>query len=204
MAGFVLNLSGMDNLTKRLKTLQDDLTKGVAQEISASTMKIERDAKRNAPVNLGTLRQSIHSESTINGLTGRVIVDAKYGAYVEFGTGGKVSIPAGYESFAAQFKGKSGGTMEEFIVALTLWVKRKGLAGTYQATAYDISTKKASKIKRSGSAKTRKSEDEKLARFLAIKILRNGIRPQPYLIPAYEAEKPELFKRLTRLLNAKS
>ena len=194
MAGFALNLSGMDNLTKRLKTIQDDLTKGVAEEISASTLKIERDAKRNAPVNVGTLRQSIHAESTLNGLTGKVIVDVPYGAYIEFGTGGKVSIPSGYESFASQFRGKSGGTMEEFIQALTLWVKRKGLAGTYSVKSG----------KRLGSKSIRQSQDEKLARFLAIKILRNGIRPQPFLIPAYENEKPLLFKRLTRLLNAKS
>lgn len=194
MAGFALNLSGMDNLTRRLKNIQDDLTKGVALEISASTMKIERDAKRNAPVNIGTLKQSIHGESTLNGMTGKVIVDVPYGAYVEFGTGGKVKIPAGYEDFASQFKGKSGGSLEEFIKALTLWVKRKGLAGTYSVKSG----------KRLGSKSVRQSQDEKLARFLAIKILRNGIRPQPFLIPAYEEEKPKLFNRLKTLLNAKS
>ena len=194
MAGFVLNLSGMDNLTRRLKTIQDDLTKGVAEEISASTLKIEKDAKRNAPVNIGTLRQSIHGESTLNGMTGKVIVDASYGAYVEFGTGGKVKIPAGYEQFAGQFKGKSGGSLEEFIKALTLWVKRKGLAGTYSVKT----------SRRLGSKSLKQSQDEKLARFLAIKILKNGIRPQPFLIPAYEEEKPKLFDRLKRLLNAKS
>jgi len=192
MAGFALNLSGMDSLTKMLKTIQDDLTKGVAEEISASAMKIERDAKRNAPVNLGTLRQSIHSESTLNGLTGKVIVDAKYGAYVEFGTGGKVSIPSGFEEFAMQFKGKSGGSLEEFIAALTLWVKRKGLAGTYSVKSG----------RRLGGKGVTQKQDEKLARFLAIKILKNGIRPQPFLIPAYESEKPKLFKRLKDLLNA--
>lgn len=194
MAGFALNLSGMENLTKRLKTIQDDLTKGVAEEISASTMKIEKDAKRNAPVNIGTLRQSIHGESTLNGMTGKVTVDASYGAYVEFGTGGKVKIPAGYEDFAAQFKGKSGGSLEDFIRALTLWVKRKGLAGTYSVKT----------SRRLGSKSVKESQDEKLARFLAIKILKNGIRPQPFLIPAYEDEKPKLFNRLKKLLNAKS
>ena len=194
MAGFALNLSGMENLTKRLKTIQDDLTKGVAEEISASTMKIEKDAKRNAPVNIGTLRQSIHGESTLNGMTGKVTVDASYGAYVEFGTGGKVKIPSGYEEFAGQFKGKSGGSLEDFIKALTLWVKRKGLAGTYSVKT----------SRRLGSKSSKQSQDEKLARFLAIKILKNGIRPQPFLIPAYEDEKPKLFNRLKKLLNAKS
>ena len=33
MAGFGLYLTGLPNLMKRLKTIEDDLTKGVAQEI---------------------------------------------------------------------------------------------------------------------------------------------------------------------------
>lgn len=202
MAGFALNLSGLDNLTKRLTSLESNLRIEVAAEMSASALRIETKAKRNAPVNLGTLRQSIHSVSDTGGLTHRVIASASYAPYVEFGTGGKVSIPAGYENFAVQFKGKGSGTLEDFIQALTVWVKRKGLAGTYQATSYDVSTRKASKIKRTGSAKTKKSEDEKLARFLAFKILKNGLRAQPFLIPAYEDEKPILFNKLKRLLNA--
>ena len=202
MAGFALNLSGLDNLTKRLNSLDNNLRVEIISEMSASALRIETKAKRNAPVNLGTLRQSIHSISDTGGLTHRVIASASYAPYVEFGTGGKVSIPAGYENFAVQFKGKGSGTLEDLIQALTVWVKRKGLAGTYQATSYDVSTRKASKIKRTGSAKTKKSEDEKLARFLAFKILKNGLRAQPFLIPAYEDEKPILFNKLKRLLNA--
>ena len=202
MAGFALNLSGLDNLTKRLNSLDNNLRVEIISEMSASALRIETKAKRNAPVNLGTLRQSIHSVSDTGGLTHKVIASASYAPYVEFGTGGKVSIPAGYENFAVQFKGKGSGTLEDFIQALIVWVKRKGLAGTYQATSYDVSTRKASKIKRTGSAKTKRSEDEKLARFLAFKILKNGLRAQPFLIPAYEDEKPILFNKLKRLLNA--
>ena len=202
MAGFALNLSGLDNLTKRINSIESNLRIEVAAEMSATALRIETKAKRNAPVNLGTLRQSIHSISDMGGLTHRVIASASYAPYVEFGTGGKVTVPAGYEDYALQFKGKGSGTLEDFIQALTVWVKRKGLAGTYQATAYDISSKKATKIKRIGSAKTKRSEDEKLARFLAYKILKNGLRPQPFLIPAYEEEKPLLFKKLKNLLNA--
>lgn len=202
MAGFALNLSGLDNLTKRINSIESNLRIEVAAEMSATALRIETKAKRNAPVNLGTLRQSIHSISDMGGLTHRVIASASYAPYVEFGTGGKVTVPAGYEDYALQFKGKGSGTLEDFIQALTVWVKRKGLAGTYQATAYDISSRKATKIKRIGSAKTKRSEDEKLARFLAYKILKNGLRPQPFLIPAYEEEKPLLFKKLKNLLNA--
>jgi HK97 gp10 family phage protein len=202
MAGFALNLSGLDNLTKRLNSLDNNLRVEIISEMSASALRIETKAKRNAPVNLGTLRQSIHSVSDTGGLTHKVIASASYAPYVEFGTGGKVSIPAGYENFAVQFKGKGSGTLEDFIQALIVWVKRKGLAGTYQATSYDVSTRKASKIKRTGSTKVKKSEDEKLARFLAFKILKNGLRAQPFLIPAYEDEKPLLFNKLKKLLNA--
>lgn len=203
MAGFALNLSGLDNLQRKLKKLENNLQKEVALELSASTMNIEKNAKRNAPVNLGTLRQSIHAVSS-SPLTHSVVVQASYAPYVEFGTGGKVSIPAGFEQFAAQYKGKGSGSLEDMIQALTLWVKRKGLAGTYMATAYDMNTRQATKIKRFGGRKLQKSQDEKLARFLAIKILKNGIKAQPFLIPAYEQEKPKLFDRLKKLIDAKS
>lgn len=193
MAGFALNLSGLENLQNKLKKLENNLKTEVALELSASTMNIEKGAKRRAPVNLGTLRQSIHAVSS-GPLTHMVVAQATYAPYVEFGTGGKVQIPPGYESFAAQYKGKGSGSLEDMIQALTLWVKRKGLAGTYS-----VSTQK-----RTGGRKVQKSQDEKLARFLAIKILRNGLRAQPFLIPAYEDEKPKLFQRLKKLIDAKS
>jgi len=197
MAGFALNLTGLPNLMKRLKTIEDNLTKGVAQEISASSLKIERDAKRNAPVNFGTLRRSIHAESSVNGLTGRVIVDASYAPYVEFGTGGKVSVPSGYESFALQFKGVKSGTYYDFLMAIVDWIKRKGIRPN-EAT-YNVKTRK-----RIGTKSQKFDQDVRLDERIAYSILKKGIRPQPFLIPAYEAEKPKLFDRLKKLLNAKS
>jgi HK97 gp10 family phage protein len=189
--GFGIDLSGIPRLEKKLKEIEKNISTDLAKEISASALKIEKTAKRLAPVNLGTLRQSIHATSK-DKLTHYVEVGASYGAYVEFGTGGKVSIPTGYEQYAATFKGNKGGSLDDMIKALTLWVKRKGLAGTYSVKSG----------RRLGGKATKASQDEKLARFLAIKILRNGIRPQPYLIPAYEQEKPKLIERLKKILNA--
>jgi HK97 gp10 family phage protein len=188
---FGIDLSGIPRLEKKLADLNSKIANDIAKEMSASTLKIERDAKRNAPVNLGTLRQSIHATSK-DKLTHYVEVGVSYGAYVEFGTGGKVSIPSGYQDYAATFKGNKGGSLNDMIQALTLWVKRKGLAGTYSVKSG----------RRLGGRSTQTSQDEKLARFLAIKILKNGIRPQPYLIPAYESEKPKLIERLKKILNA--
>ena len=190
---FGIDISGIPRLEKRLKEIQDSVSTKLAEEISASALKIEKQAKRNAPVNMGTLRQSIHATSK-DKLTHYVEVGASYGAYVEFGTGGKVSIPVGYEQYAASFKGKKGGGLEDMIQALTLWVKRKGLAGTYSVKSQ----------RRLGGKGVQQSQDMKLARFLAIKILRNGIKAQPYLIPAFELEKPKLIEKLKKILNAKS
>lgn len=190
---FGIDLSGIPRLEKKLNDIKSNIATDLAKEISASALKIEKDAKRNAPVNLGTLRQSIHATSK-DKLTHYVEVGASYGAYVEFGTGGKVSIPSGYENYAATFKGNKGGSLNDMIEALTLWVKRKGLAGTYSVKTQ----------RRLGGKAVKSTQDEKLARFLAIKILRNGIKAQRYLIPAYEAEKPKLIQRLKKILNAKS
>jgi HK97 gp10 family phage protein len=197
MAGFALNLTGLPNLMTRLKTLEDNLTKGVAEEISASTLKIERDAKRNAPVNFGSLRKSIHAESMLNGLTGKVIVDASYAPYVEFGTGGKVSVPSGYESFAMQFKGGKSGTYYDFLLAIMQWIKRKGI--TPKDATYSVKSQR-----RIGSKSQKFDQDVRMAQSIAFSILKKGIRPQPFLIPAYEEEKPKLFNRLKKLLNVKS
>lgn len=190
---FGIDLSGIPRLEKKLQDIQSSIATDLAKEISASTLKIEKDAKRNAPINMGSLRKSIHATSK-DKLTHYVEVGVSYGAYIEFGTGGKVSIPSGYEQYASTFRGKKGGTLSDMIEALTLWVKRKGLAGTYSVKSG----------RRLGSKSTRITQDEKLARFLAFKILKNGIRPQPFLIPAYEAEKPKLIERLKKILNAKS
>ena len=188
---FGIDLSGIAKLEKKLKDIERNISVDIAEEISASTLRIEKQAKRNAPVNLGTLRQSIHATSK-DKLTHYVEVQASYGAYVEFGTGGKVSIPTGYETYASEFRGNKGGTLNDMINALTLWVKRKGLAGTYSVKSG----------RRLGNKTTKANQDEKLARFLAYKILKNGLRAQPFLIPAYEAEKPKLIEKLKKILNA--
>lgn len=49
-----------------------------------SARAIAKDAKANAPVDTGALRDSIRAEG--NGLKWTVVVGAPYGVYVEFGT----------------------------------------------------------------------------------------------------------------------
>ncbi len=136
---FGLNLTGIKEVKNALKTMDKHLRQDVGDEINASALTIQSSAKRLAPVDLGFLRNNI-ALVPIGDLTFSVEAKAKYSAYIEFGTGGQVSIPAGYEDLAMMFKGRGLRTI--------------------------------------------------------------NIRPQPFLIPSYENEKPKLIQRLKKLLNA--
>ena len=172
---FLVSLNGMKELQGKLNKLTTALEKDVSNEINATALNIENQAKKLAPINLGQLRNSI-ALTKDSELTYTVAANASYSAYVEFGTGPQVNVPADFASYAIQFKGKSGGKFKDMVEALTLWVKRKGI----------------------GNGKN----DKGLAYVIALSILKKGMRPQPFLIPAYEMEKPKLIKRLNQLLNA--
>ena len=138
---FGLNLTGIKEIEAALKTIDTKLKQDVGDEINASALNIQSSAKRLAPVDLGFLRNNIALVQETP-LTFAVEAKAKYSAYIEFGTGGSVSIPAGYEDLARVFKGKGNRNI--------------------------------------------------------------NIRPQPFLIPSYETEKPKLIDRLKKLLDVKS
>lgn len=174
---FVVRLDNLKGIQDSLKGIDKKLRQDVGDEINASALKILTDAKRLAPVNFGQLRNQIALEP-INDLTFAVEAKASYSPYVEFGTGPQVNVPPDFTSYAAQFKGKKGGKFKDFVDALTLWVKRKGI----------------------GDGKN----DKGLAFVIARSILLKGMRPQPFLIPSYEMEKPKLIQRLKKLLDVKS
>lgn len=165
---FNAKLDGLDGLNKRILSAQKVVQDDISDEMSASVLNIQLDAKRMAPKNLGTLSQSLQIDIS-QPLSKSVFSTSSYAPYVEFGTGGRVSIPQGWEDEAAQFKGKGSGTMKEFIQALKDWCIRKGI-------------------------------DPKAAYPMAVSILRKGVRPQPFFVPAYEKEKPKLLQRIKALL----
>jgi HK97 gp10 family phage protein len=103
-------IEGLDALIKKLGKLPIQVEKEVANEVNASALNIQSKARRAVVVDNGTLRNSIQLESIFKDK--RIVYTVgsrlKYAPYVEFGTGGEVSVPAGYEDFAMQFKGTKG------------------------------------------------------------------------------------------------
>jgi len=174
---FDVNITGMSEIQDEIKKMSEIVSKEVSNELQASVMKISSDAKRAAPINFGKLRGSIkwNKESELTYSVGAYV---SYAPYVEFGTGPLTTIPSGYSTFASQFQQKSGGKFKDMVNALTLWVERKGI----------------------GNGKNAKG----LAYIIALSILKKGMRPQPYLIPAFEQEQKLLIERLKNILNAKS
>ena len=101
-------IEGLDDLIKRMGKLAPEIAKEVAMEVNASALAIQSKARRDVVVDNSTLRSSIQLREINRGDKIMYTVGSalRYAPYVEFGTGGTVSVPAGYEDFAMQFKGK--------------------------------------------------------------------------------------------------
>jgi phage gpG-like protein len=103
-----VKISGNQAIINRLRELSSQAVSVVADEVEATTMDIHRDAVARVPVDTGRLKGSLTPVVLKQGekVTGEVGTNVEYAPYVEFGTGGKVNIPQGLETYAARFKGK--------------------------------------------------------------------------------------------------
>lgn len=159
-------------------------------EANATSQEIANKARGKAPVDLGKLRASIFAD----GADGKykITASANYAAYVEFGTRRKVSVPTNLSEYAAQFKGKGTGDYYDFLNAILDWVKRKGLVDR-------TNPKTGRPIKKY----TRDDNDRlvAVAERIAIRIIQNGIKAQPFLFPSVDEEQPKFFERVKNILN---
>lgn len=146
----------------------------VSDVLNASALDIEVNAKRNAPANIGTLRQNISADVS-KPLQKRITANTPYAAYVEFGTGKYAAqhvstLPAEYKTFAAQFRGSQGKmSIKGILFFLTDWFHKHGI-------------------------------DKQHAFFIARSIFKNGIHPHPFLIPALIEQKKILLRDMQNLI----
>jgi HK97 gp10 family phage protein len=93
-------LNQIDSFGEDAQRLAVAITNSTADDMVA-------DAYQKAPVDLGQLRLSIgHTTARVGYNKSFFFANAPYSAYVEFGTGGKVRIPSGFEELASRYKGK--------------------------------------------------------------------------------------------------
>lgn len=162
----------------------------IQQSFDKFGLRVELAAKQAVPVDEGRLKGSIFQQP--GRLSSTVGASAAYAAYVEFGTrkfaAAYVStLPATWQELAAKAKGKGGGSFEQFVLRIFEWVKRKGIASTPTASG-------AASRSRSAAAAQKQA-----AYLIARKIIREGIKRQPYLYPAVNMASKKLLEDLNKI-----
>lgn len=198
---FKLNIKNVEAVSKAFKTKPAEVQGVVQKHLDRFGVEAVNEAKRRCPVDEGFLRNSINFKS--EPLKVSLIVGASYAAYLEFGTRTFAadyvnSLPADWQTFASQFKGKAGGNFDDFIIRLVEWVKRKGLHLT--EAQHDAQTGERVGFHKVKKSKAQKEEDADIVAYLIAKsIMKKGIRAQPYLYPAVEIAGDALKKRIKQV-----
>ena len=167
-----IEAKGFDGLKKKFDTLSKEGKANVQSALNDWADSVSQDAIKLAPSDESNLRASIHPNYG-NGFAS-VTATAKYAAYIEFGTRKFAtayvsSLPQDWATYAATFKGPSGGTFKEFVKSLMAWGERTGKL------------------------------DPKYAYVAALKILRDGIKQQPFLYPSVNKNTPQLIKDIKEI-----
>ena len=101
---FKAQIKGLDSLLKKVQTKSKEMQEDVQEEIEDFGRRVVLKAKTRVAKDTGGLGQAIISIPYPNGVT--IEANKNYAAFVEFGTGALVNVPAGLEDYAIQFKGK--------------------------------------------------------------------------------------------------
>ena len=97
----------ISKLLSQISAFGHDANRLAVAVTNETTQGMVNQAKLRVVVDLGQLRQSIgKTTATIAINRSFFFANAPYAAYVEFGTGGGVSIPKGFSEMAAPYKGK--------------------------------------------------------------------------------------------------
>jgi hypothetical protein len=100
-----MSVKGLNNVLSELRANAKEAEQLIAGITMVTAQKMEEKAKIMAPANFGKLGQSINSFK-VTETSYKVVAGAPYAAYVEFGTGGLVSVPAELKDIAITWKGK--------------------------------------------------------------------------------------------------
>lgn len=173
-----MKVVGLDKVLANLDKQTDAIKRKVDETLTEGANKIEERAKLLAPVDRGLLRNEIFADTSIP-LVKQVVAPAFYAPYIEFGTG-KGFDANGRDQIAQQFKGGTKrGTYADFVKNIGQWLKRKG---------YYPANVKGQK------------QREAYAKFIAGRILRNGIKARPFFFRAYDEILPTIIADLQKIV----
>lgn len=99
----ILEIEGAKELTAKLQKMNLMIQKETKTVLLEAGMKIQADAKKNAPVDTGRLKNSITTETYNGGFTVEVGTNVEYAIFAEYGTrywSGKPFLQPAYDSNA--------------------------------------------------------------------------------------------------------
>lgn len=128
-------ITGGDKFRKDLKKLEELTRGGVVRALEVSTLEMLNETDKHIPVDQGQVRQQTGVRVDASLLKGFLFSNAPHAPYVDLGTGSKAKIPEELAEVAAQYRGSTGGTFEQLLIAIQGWCKRKGIE---EKAAYPI------------------------------------------------------------------
>ncbi len=164
-----LKVKGLDEVIKKFDELAVNTKEDVTVALDVFGQNVVRDAKQLVSINSsdeGGLLRGI--DSSIGSLSVTITSRQNYSAYIEFGT----------RKFAASYVSSLPADWQTFAATF----KGRG-EGDFKTFLLSIMRW----VKRKGI-------DNKAAYPIAMKILRNGIRPRPFLYPSIKKNIPVLEK----------
>lgn len=184
-----ITLTGADKVMKAISNYSEEKKKNIDELLKDGARRIEGKAIRAAPVNFGQLKRSIKYQKTDEGY--EVTAGSDYAVYVETGTKQNFQVDSEFAAYVSQFKGKTGQTgLYEAILA---WVKAKGIK-------FEKAQSEGKKQRQPATVRTRYLTAEQTAFIIAQFIAFHGIKPQPYLLPAFVEVRKELINEITKEL----
>jgi HK97 gp10 family phage protein len=97
---------GLNTILRNMQIYSQKLKSDLTLAVFTATTNAEGKAKSRVAVDTGKLKQSIYHKMDYSKATGQVGATEDYAPYIEFGTGGNVAIPNGFDELAGQFKGQ--------------------------------------------------------------------------------------------------
>jgi len=167
-----VELKGGKEVSAALEVLVDS-GRLVRREVLGSALAIQKEAKRrlrdDKTIHTGTLRNSIIAETDARGLAAEIGPVAPYGQYMEFGTG-------------------------------IFGPKHARLSQMPPGPALEDWARKHSALRTAGTSTEAITSTEQAGWAVARAIFnRGGLRPRPYLYPAFDNEEPKFIARLKKL-----
>lgn len=203
-----LEIKGLDATIQKVENLAKGARQELKYELTAFASDVTKDAKstlqRGGTSNTGALANSINWD--VVDLTASITVNKKYAAFVEFGTRKfaaqyVASLPADWQAYAATFKGGSG-SFDDFLRSILQWIKdRKIQPHPKQLEQGDSYQYGKLRKPRKNKKVDKEKQLQSLAYAIAIKILRTGVRAQPFLYPAVLKNTPILKERIAKILS---